>query len=566
MIQELVEFGRKLTEGKSRALKEEAFAIDLVIDQEGNFQRFIFGERQTILAESITAKKGKARLLLDKCQEVLAVGEGAGKKHQLFMEKLEQYKDVDSLRPVFLFYADKNGNGLTKAQESFATLDKKASTENITFMVGTTRLLGLDEVRTAIIDHFEAREKALSDGRRCSVCGSTEYPVVDEPHGLVKMPKGQTAGSALVSYNETAFESYSLKGNLNSSICKSCARNYIEALGFMLSDGHEVKDEESGKTSYRYTHRYNISDSTVTLFWTRQAVDDFDPFSMFDMPDPSEIRNLYDAVWGGNGQLPQSVDTNMFYSCTLSSAAARIAVRDWTSISLDTYKQNIARWFKDIEIYGQDGTRVYSPLRAIIRATQKDRRPGEKRQSDAASKARIGSALWNSAVKGRTYKLPVEMMQSVLVRLYKGDRFSMERAALIKLIINRNTNKDMKPSLDNENNSMAYLCGRLFAVIETMQWKAVGNVNSGLRERYFAAAAAQPATILGQLLVKNVPFYQHKIKGYLAEELNDIAGRISRQGTFPARFSTIEQGEFALGYYFQKTYRASEESKETTNK
>ena len=91
MIQELVELGRRVTEGKSRALKDEIFSIVLIINEKGEFQPpFLVGQKQTIQTEVITAKKGKARFLLDKCEEVLGIGDSnADKKHQLFMEKLD---------------------------------------------------------------------------------------------------------------------------------------------------------------------------------------------------------------------------------------------------------------------------------------------------------------------------------------------------------------------------------------------------------------------------------------------------------------------------------------------
>ena len=115
----------------------------------------------------------------------------------------------------------------------------------------------------------------------------------------------------------------------------------------------------------------------------------------------------------------------------------------------------------------------------------------------------------------------------------------------------------MKSSIDESNRSVAYMCGRLFSIIESMQWKAIGNVNSGIKERFFAAAVAQPAYVFGTLLTKNVPIYQHKIGGYLANELNEIAGLISETGSFPQRFTLIEQGEFALGYYFQRIHKTN---------
>lgn len=202
----------------------------------------------------------------------------------------------------------------------------------------------------------------------------------------------------------------------------------------------------------------------------------------------------------------------------------------------------------------------------MINATQKDEKTGEKpKKEDNSSKSRIGSILWSTAIRSHSYVIPLEILQSVLNRIWKGDSFSIARAAIIKLVINRNTSKSMKSTLDESNTSVAYLCGRLFAVIESMQWKAIGNVNSSVKNRYFTAAASQPAFIFGTLLTKNVPIYQHKIGGYLAKELNDIAGTISKQGKLPQRFSTIEQGEFALGYYFQRTQKTNNETTENIN-
>lgn len=77
----------------------------------------------------------------------------------------------------------------------------------------------------------------------CAICGTNTYPILDESHGSVKLPKGQTAGSMLVSYNTNAFESYNLKGNLNSSICTNCARNYIEALQYLVWNGHKAANK-----------------------------------------------------------------------------------------------------------------------------------------------------------------------------------------------------------------------------------------------------------------------------------------------------------------------------------
>ena len=62
---------------------------------------------------------------------------------------------------------------------------------------------------------------------------------------IKNVPDGQKAGSALVSYNENAFESYELKRNENSSICTNCARTYVEGLNALFSDGIPFRNEKN---------------------------------------------------------------------------------------------------------------------------------------------------------------------------------------------------------------------------------------------------------------------------------------------------------------------------------
>lgn len=568
----------KVKKGDSLSLKEVSFDLGIAINEDGEFQEFIINGHHTVNTEVTVTKKKETYLLIGSDENIFGITEkGVDKKHQLFMDKLMLYKDdLPALEPVFKFYKDSNEDGLKKAiVDSVFRFTKDSISENITFMMlDGSVILKNSEVRNAITKHFNDNEQRQSNVRICSICGKSDSPVLDEPHGfihfkrryvkkdgtLVQTGMGHPTGqNTLVSYNEKVFESYGLVGNLNSSICVSCARNYIAALNYLESKGNKKENH------YHYEHRVDISDSTIALFWTRKDVEDFNQFEAIIAPDSSYVKNMLESSWNGDPRLGSTVDTNMFYSITLSPSA-RTAVRDWTAISLEDYKNNIAEWFRDIEIEGRDGKSFYSPLKSMIEATQKDLKSNEKpQQKDLYSKSRIGALLWNSAIKGRAYKIPLEMLQYSLSRIWKGDSFSVARAAVIKLVINRNTNKNMKSTLDESNTSVAYLCGRLFAVIESMQWKAMGNVNSGVKERFFTAAASQPAYVFGQLLTKNVTIYQRKIGGYLAKELNGIVGEISKNGRFPHRFSTIEQGEFALGYYFQRNHKKEDETTDSIN-
>lgn len=70
MFAELVELGRRIYKGHD-ALGMEKCNWDIVIDNDGNFKQLIPCDNIMIEAEKLSAKKGKARLLLDKPDETL---------------------------------------------------------------------------------------------------------------------------------------------------------------------------------------------------------------------------------------------------------------------------------------------------------------------------------------------------------------------------------------------------------------------------------------------------------------------------------------------------------------
>lgn len=57
---------------------------------------------------------------------------------------------------------------------------------------------------------------------------------------------------------------------------------------------------------------------------------------------------MFSSVVTGDSLRAETEVDNFFYCCTLSSAAARIAVRDWLAISVSQYQNNLKQWFEDI--------------------------------------------------------------------------------------------------------------------------------------------------------------------------------------------------------------------------
>ena len=50
----------------------------------------------------------------------------------------------------------------------------------------------------------------------------------------------------------------------------------------------------------------------------------------------------------------------------------------------------------------------------------------------------------------------------------------------------------MTSALDPDSNHPAYLCGRLFAVFDRLQYLALNGVNAGVVERFYASASVTP--------------------------------------------------------------------------
>lgn len=568
MFAELVELGKRVHIGHD-ALSKETCNWDIVIDNSGRFLDLI-PCNVSVDAEKLPAKKGRARLLLDKPEETLLgyitpKGDETdsdnvekskkeltedNKKHLRYIEKLKKYGHLQELKPVYAFY--NNPLEVEKAKNAFYALPNNKQKGNMTFMVDSVRLVCLDCVKDAIKRIYEdSLGTSCNKGKVCAVCGTNTYPILDESHGSVRMPKGQTSGSMLVSYNTSAFESYNLKGNLNSGICTNCARNYIEALKYLLENGQETED---GK-GFRYSNRQRISDDTVALFWTQKPTEEVDPFNDVEQITEERVRRLFSSVSLGDPLQANKEVENYFYCCTMSSAAARIAVRDWMAISVSQYQKNIKQWFEDIATI-KDGKVFYPGMSTILNNCIKKK--AKPTQSDYKAKARIGTMLWHAALSNTS--LPIMILQSVLTQI-EHDYFSEEKSTVIRLVLNRNIKNKykMKEILDDQNESKAYLCGRLFALICKLQFKSQGSVNSSIKDRFFASASNTPARVMGLLLTKYVPIYERKAKGAYSKEITEISARISH---FPDKFSAIERGEFALGYYYQFNAKQTDTNKE----
>jgi len=120
-------------------------------------------------------------------------------------------------------------------------------------------------------------------------------------------------------------------------------------------------------------------------------------------------------------------------------------------------------------------------------------------------------------------------------------------------------------SLDESNTNPAYLLGRLFAMLESIQRGALGDkVNATIADKYYASASTVPYSVYPRLLTGS-KHHLSKIRkekpGWafnLEKELGQIMSQLPTE--FPRHFSIENQGRFSIGYYHQKFKTNKEKS------
>ncbi|HVX57565.1 MAG TPA: type I-C CRISPR-associated protein Cas8c/Csd1, partial [Candidatus Saccharimonadales bacterium] len=181
----------------------------------------------------------------------------------------------------------------------------------------------------------------------------------------------------------------------------------------------------------------------------------------------------------------------------------------------------------------------------------------------------LAGELTRAVLTGARY--PRSLLATIMMRFRADGQVSPLRVALCKGVLTRNarldkrqdnrTDKGKPPmSLDPGNTDPGYLLGRLFSTLENIQRAALGaQVNATIRDRYYGAASATPASIF-PVLLRNTQNHLGKLrkeKAGLAVNLEKEIGQIvdTLPPALPRSLRIEEQGRFAIGYYHQTQAR-----------
>ena len=116
----------------------------------------------------------------------------------------------------------------------------------------------------------------------------------------------------------------------------------------------------------------------------------------------------------------------------------------------------------------------------------------------------------------------------------------------------------MSEKLDVTNTSTAYVCGRILAILENVQYQAIGKRNASRASKNFKAVAMTPAMAIGRLMpkteahLKKLDATKPGIAIACRKELASLFGSIK---DIPKVFRPIDSAQFTLGFYHQMNER-----------
>ncbi len=389
---------------------------------------------------------------------------------------------------------------------------------------------------------------------QCLVSGKDE--TIARLHPMIKGVAGsQPSGASLAGFNDSAYWSYGLEQSFNAPVSVEAARRYAAALNILLDrrDRHSI-----------------VVGATTVAFWTNRPTPAEDVFALFASEGSSAIEVCQDEVVRAKlhalmralregreayGELADEPDRTEFFILGLAAPTpARVAVRFFHRSSVAELLDNLRRHHSDIRIerqFGEGSKRPEPELPALWQILNETKPPGGK------IPPLLPGTLMEAMLAGKRY--PESLFRTLMRRVTADRTVNYYRACSIKGVLVRNHGREIPVSLDTARTEPAYLIGRLFAALEKTQADALGGqINSTIRDRFYASASATPQSVFPRLLRT----YQHhlaKLEGgrkISREKLVQVI--VAPLEEFPTHLGLADQGLFALGYYHQRNdfYRA----------
>jgi len=430
--------------------------------------------------------------------------------------------------------------------------------------------------REAVRQFWRKHYRTEFDGRMEGIDGecmiSGKFGPIAPTHEKIKGVSslgGQAAGVALMSFDKEAFRSYGWEQNRNSPVSPDRALAYVLALNYLLKVDNTRRRDRGG---------------IGFLYWLRNPAD-IDVLDVLEVADPKQVADLLDFDPAANP------DANRFYMVGVSGNGGRLRARYWADLALTKVKKNLKNWHEQLRVeYPWERPPVN--LWHIRYALNRDGKLLGQMEMALQRRAIEGLALGYSMLSEALTCLRHPSTSNSKTKEAQGQKNSdsLERfrvpIALVRMCLNdlfrKEGEKEMSEGLNPTCPYPAYVCGRLMAAYEDLQYKTAKRVgvpiNKTITDRFFSLASTYPAAAfaeivdLGQKHLKKLRRLDGGAAFGIEKRIMEISNLLQpgEKGPYPSDLSLEGQGLFALGYFHQKSRSISDAidgklSKESSN-
>jgi len=384
----------------------------------------------------------------------------------------------------------------------------------------------------------------------CLVSGERTAPARLHPN-IKGVFGGQSSGTSLVAFNLDAFESHGWEKGDNAPVGQKAAMAYALALNWLLERRERpVTHHREGETTFVFWPEKDHA-AIEALFCETLGEVVADPAA-----DGRAMKRTLDAV--RQGFRPLVDDKTAFYVLALAPNAARLAVRSWHPTTVGAVARRMQEHFDALAITGLE-EHSFPPLWRLLGTLAPK---GDIKRLSTTLRSRLADEVLAAILDGTPY--PATLLARAVERCRVESSVTPLRAALIKAVLSRRPSpsdpqvRELTVSLDPENINPGYRLGRLFAVLEGIQYAAQGKLAATIRDRYYGAAMTSPRAVFVQLDRLKVAHLKklRRDKGglghFLEREYDDIAAGLRAADGLPAALSLDDQGRFILGYHHQR--------------
>ena len=599
----------------------KAIPFIIVIDEDGTFRRAIdTRDKEHKLGQEYLVAKAKGRsgsksyaisqILWDHSGYVLGMPTDdseeklvmAPKQHEAFKQELTKLRELfpanKGFEAIELFYEKYEGQKEGELSDLFEVEVKNLSNiipedilleikkkvgANISFQLSTE-----SDPNQLISSHRDIRsylagstEEEGEEMGRCLVTG--EKGTIARLHGGISL-FGAQANATLISFQKfSGYDSYGKEQGLNAPISQPASDAIISGLNMLLEKDKNT-NYRIGETTFVFWNTLqddellkNYQEATFTGLPSDSDFDEEEEVTSTSKKKVAKKKNpeqetkvvvqaLRSTLGGKNANIDRD-HSDRFYILALAPNAKRVSVKLWMEGTISEIVGNTLAHLDDMNIVRFNGLLdadtpplrpVYRIMKAIYTATDSTKWPRQ-----------VVQELLESIIKGLPYAPALQMACLERIHHDHTSKYPVTelRAALLKAYINRKHRKNpqikqLTMALDKSNSNPAYLAGRLFALLERIQEKAIPGVKANITDRYFRTASATPGIIFGRLLQLSA-FHLSKIKKehgglgfYFDRQIQEVLELLpGGQATFDKFFTPDQQSIFAVGYYHQKAYR-----------